>query len=146
MTELWVEHYHEHGYAIVPGVFDANEIADIAHQFDLLYQQGIAYGRSFRDRNSFFAVTDDAALGAIVRMVQWPSYFNATLERIRRDPRMLEIVAPLIGPDLKQIINVSVTVFAGSSPSVSRSRSFISTFIVRRLASNGISPRRWLPG
>ena len=98
-------HYREHGYAIVPGVFKPAEIADIAHQFDLLYRQGLAYGRSFRDRNSFFAVTDDDALGTIVRMVQWPSYFNATLERIRRHPRMLEIVAPLLGTDLKQIIN-----------------------------------------
>lgn len=105
MTEYWAEHYREHGYAVVPGVFDGDEIADIARQFDLLYQQGLAYSRSYRDRNSFFAVSDDAALGTIVRMVQWPSYFNATLERIRRDPRMLEIVAPLIGTDLKQIIN-----------------------------------------
>lgn len=105
MTEPWVEHYREHGYAVVPGVFDADEIAAIAHQFDLLYRQGLAYGRSYRDRNSFFAVSEDDALGTIVRMVQWPSYFNATLERIRRDPRMLEIVAPLIGDSLKQIIN-----------------------------------------
>lgn len=105
MTETWVEHYREHGYAVVPGVFDAAEIAEIAQQFDLLYRQGIAYGRSYRDHNSFFAVADDAALGKIVRMVQWPSYFNPTLERIRRDPRMLDILAPLIGADLKQIIN-----------------------------------------
>ncbi|MDD9904284.1 MAG: phytanoyl-CoA dioxygenase family protein [Rhodospirillaceae bacterium] len=105
MTEPWVAHYREHGYAIVPGVFDADEIAAIAAQFDLLYRQGLAHGRSYRDRNSFFAVTDDAALGTIVRMVQWPSYFNAALERIRRDARMLDIVAPLLGTDLKQIIN-----------------------------------------
>lgn len=105
MTQGWVEHYREHGYAVVPGVFDAGEIAAIAEQFDLLYRQGIGYGRSYRDRNTFFAVKDDAALGTIVRMVQWPSYFNETLERIRRDPRMLAILSPLVGTDLKQIIN-----------------------------------------
>jgi ectoine hydroxylase-related dioxygenase (phytanoyl-CoA dioxygenase family) len=37
--------------------------------------------------------------------VQWPSYFDATLDRFRLDRRLMEIVAPLIGTDLKQIIN-----------------------------------------
>ena len=61
--------------------------------------------RSFRMQNVFFNITDDAALGPIVRMVQWPSYFNKDLERIRRDPRILNILEPLIGSNLKQIIN-----------------------------------------
>jgi ectoine hydroxylase-related dioxygenase (phytanoyl-CoA dioxygenase family) len=37
--------------------------------------------------------------------VQWPSYVDPTLDRVRLDSRMLEIVAPLIGATLKQIIN-----------------------------------------
>ena len=105
MTSDWVDHYRTHGYAVVPGVFDDSEIAALAHEFDRVYAEGMAFGKSFRLQNSFFALTDDAALGPIVRMVQWPSYFNRTLERFRRDPRMLEILAPLIGSNLKQIIN-----------------------------------------
>ena len=61
--------------------------------------------RSFRMQNVFFNITDDAALGPIVRMVQWPSYFNKDLKRIRRDPSILNILEPLIGSNLKQIIN-----------------------------------------
>src|SRR3546814_15052582 len=35
----------------------------------------------------------------------WPAWIDPALERVRRDPRLLEILAPLIGRDLKQIIN-----------------------------------------
>src|SRR3546814_20617854 len=35
----------------------------------------------------------------------WPAWIDPVLERVRRDPRLLEILAPLIGRDLKQIIN-----------------------------------------
>jgi ectoine hydroxylase-related dioxygenase (phytanoyl-CoA dioxygenase family) len=61
--------------------------------------------RSFRVQNVLFNIANDASLGPIVRMVQWPSYFNRDLERYRRDPRILEILTPLLGRDLKQIIN-----------------------------------------
>jgi ectoine hydroxylase-related dioxygenase (phytanoyl-CoA dioxygenase family) len=43
--------------------------------------------------------------GKVVRGMQWPSYEDDVLDAIRTDPRMLQIVKPLIGDDLKQIIN-----------------------------------------
>jgi ectoine hydroxylase-related dioxygenase (phytanoyl-CoA dioxygenase family) len=38
-------------------------------------------------------------------MVQWPSYHQPVLNRVRLDPRFAELLEPLIGGDLKQIIN-----------------------------------------
>jgi ectoine hydroxylase-related dioxygenase (phytanoyl-CoA dioxygenase family) len=38
-------------------------------------------------------------------MVQWPSYHKPVLNRVRLDPRFLELLEPLIGYNLKQIIN-----------------------------------------
>jgi ectoine hydroxylase-related dioxygenase (phytanoyl-CoA dioxygenase family) len=38
-------------------------------------------------------------------MVQWPAYEDELLERVRRDPRWLDLLRPLIGSDIKQIIN-----------------------------------------
>src|SRR5207237_5485401 len=38
-------------------------------------------------------------------MVQWPSYHQAVLNAIRLDTRFVELVEPLIGNNLKQIIN-----------------------------------------
>ena len=41
----------------------------------------------------------------LVRMVQWPSYHQQVMDSVRLDPRFVELVEPLIGSDLKQIIN-----------------------------------------
>jgi ectoine hydroxylase-related dioxygenase (phytanoyl-CoA dioxygenase family) len=38
-------------------------------------------------------------------MVQWPSYHQRTLNAVRLDPRFVDLLEPLIGRDLKQIIN-----------------------------------------
>jgi ectoine hydroxylase-related dioxygenase (phytanoyl-CoA dioxygenase family) len=100
-----LEHYREHGYAIVKGVFDRQEVGELALAFDRLYARGLSYGASFRHQNVLFRLGDDPNLGRIVRMVQWPSYVDPVLARYRNDPRMLAILAPLLGNDLKQIIN-----------------------------------------
>lgn len=100
-----VSQYRNDGYTIVRGVFSADEVADMGAAFDRIYDRAIALERSWRDRNVFFRLAEDAALGRIVRYAQWPAWIDDTLERFRRDPRMLDLLAPLIGRDLKQIIN-----------------------------------------
>lgn len=101
----YVEHYWEYGYTIVKGVFCAREIAEIAAEFDHIYHQALRGGKSYRHQNVFFRLTRDPVLGSVVRMVQWPAYFNEVLARYRIDPRMRQLLAPLIGTNLKQIIH-----------------------------------------
>lgn len=105
MTTDHVSQFREQGYAIVRGVFGAAEGAALAAAFDRVHAEAMARGRSWRDRNTFFCLSDDDALGRIVRYVQWPGWIDETLERTRRDPRLLALLEPLIGRDLKQIIN-----------------------------------------
>jgi len=100
-----IEEYRSRGYAIVRGVFNSAEMAELAAAFDREYAAGLRHGRSFRHGNLHYRLAEDAALGRIVRLVQWSSYHDAVLNRFRVDPRMLRIVAPLIGEDVKQIIN-----------------------------------------
>ena len=97
--------YREHGFAVVRGVFRAEEIGELAAAFDEVHAQGTALGASYRHQNVLFRLAEDERLGRVLRLVQWPSYFSATLDRFRTDRRMLDILAPLIGTDLKQIIN-----------------------------------------
>lgn len=97
--------FRERGYAVVRGVFGPEEVAEMAQAFDEIYATAIAGGRSWRHRNTFYRLSDDANAGKIVRFVQWPSWQNATLEKVRRDPRFLALLEPLIGRDIKQIIN-----------------------------------------
>ena len=97
--------YWRDGYAIVPDFFDADEIAELAAATDQLYAEGLAHGSSFRHGNLFYNVAERGDGGPLVRMVQWPSYHQPALNRVRLDQRFADLLEPLIGGDLKQIIN-----------------------------------------
>jgi ectoine hydroxylase-related dioxygenase (phytanoyl-CoA dioxygenase family) len=100
-----VAQYRTNGYAVVRGVFSPDEIARIAAAIDAVHAEGVAHGRAFRHGNLFYNVRTDADGAPVVPMVQWPSYHNDVLNAVRLDPRWVELLAPLIGGDLKQIIN-----------------------------------------
>jgi len=93
------------GYAVIRGLFSAGEIAAIADAADQLYAEGIAHGRSFRHGNLFYNVAASDDGGPQVRMAQWPSYHQQVMNAVRLDHRFAQILEPLIGRDLKQIIN-----------------------------------------
>jgi ectoine hydroxylase-related dioxygenase (phytanoyl-CoA dioxygenase family) len=94
--------YRRDGYAIIPGLFSAEEVREIAAAADQVHAEGMRHGRSFRHGNLFYNVAGDPPQ---VRMVQWPSYHQPVLNGIRLERRMAQLLAPLIGADLKQIIN-----------------------------------------
>jgi ectoine hydroxylase-related dioxygenase (phytanoyl-CoA dioxygenase family) len=100
-----IEHYREEGYAIVRGFFAPDEVRQMADAFDRHRSVGMSHRASWRHGNLFYRLGEDAALGKVLKMVQWPAYEDAVLERIRRDPRWLPLLAPLIGGNIKQIIN-----------------------------------------
>ena len=101
----YLAHYRTHGFAVVRGVFRPEEVRKLSHACDRVYARAMAHGRSFRHQNVFFRLKDDPALGPVLRFAQWPAYYDKVLDRFRKDPRMLEILRPLLGQDLKQIIN-----------------------------------------
>ena len=102
LTQYWRD-----GYAIVRGFFDTHELRDISTALDQLYNEGAAHGRSFRHGNLFYNVAARSRREAqpLVRMVQWPSYHQPVMNAVRLDTRFAELLDPLIGNDLKQIIN-----------------------------------------
>jgi ectoine hydroxylase-related dioxygenase (phytanoyl-CoA dioxygenase family) len=98
-------HFRTYGYAVVRGVFSRAETLNLAAAFDRHWAEGMAHRSSFRHGNLLYRLGIDPTLGKVVRLVQWPSYGDAALERIRRDSRIFEILEPLLGRDIKQIIN-----------------------------------------
>ena len=92
------------GYAIVRGFFTPAEVAVIGAEIDKVHEAGVAHGRSFRHGNLFFKIAEGAE-GPNVQMVQWPAYQWPGLDAVRLDPRFSTLLEPLIGHDVKQIIN-----------------------------------------
>lgn len=93
------------GYAVARGVFSPDEMAALAAAFDRQYADGLRHPRSFRHGNFHVRVADDPGIGHTVRMVQWPSYSDAVLNAVRLDARLFHLVEPMLGRDVKQIIN-----------------------------------------
>ena len=100
-----IQRYRDQGYAIIRGFFSPEETALMAEAFDRHWAIGMARRASWRHGNLFYRLGQDATLGKVVRLVQWPAYEDPLLESVRRDPRWLALLAPLIGVDVKQIIN-----------------------------------------
>lgn len=99
------EEYWRDGYAVIRGLFSVEEVEAIAAATDQLRAEGEAHGRSFRHGNLFYNVARGGAGEPLVRMVQWPSYHQPVLNAFRLDLRIAEILEPLLGTELKQIIN-----------------------------------------
>src|SRR5947209_11544752 len=101
LTQYWRD-----GYAVVRGFFDPAELKEIGAALDQLYAEGAAHGRCFRHGNLFYNVAREGnGTEPLVRMVQWPSYHQPVLNGVRLDTRFVELLEPLIGRNLKQIIN-----------------------------------------
>jgi ectoine hydroxylase-related dioxygenase (phytanoyl-CoA dioxygenase family) len=99
-------HYWRDGYAVVRGFFSPREITRIAEAIEQLEAEGEAHGRCFRHGNLFYNVAREREGGEpLVRMVQWPSYHQPVMNAVRLDTRFVDLLEPLIGRDLKQIIN-----------------------------------------
>lgn len=97
--------YWRDGYTVVRGFFSVDEIAEISDALDQLYDEGVAHGRCFRHGNLFYNVAREGDGEPFTRMVQWPSYHQPVLNGVRLNTRFADLLEPLIGSDLKQIIN-----------------------------------------
>lgn len=103
--ETIAESYARDGYFVVRRVFTPAEIARLAGATDQLWREGIGLGASWRHGNLFYNIASGADGTPTVRMAQWPSYHQPVMNAVRLDPRFARLLGPLIGGDLKQIIN-----------------------------------------
>jgi ectoine hydroxylase-related dioxygenase (phytanoyl-CoA dioxygenase family) len=100
----YVAAYRKHGFIVLTGLFGTDDLGAIGAATDQLQTEGERLGRSFRHGNLFYRIADGEG-GPSVQMVQWPSYHQDVLNAVRLDRRIASILAPLLGRDLKQIIN-----------------------------------------
>lgn len=108
--------YRSQGYAIARGVMDMAEVAALRAAADELLLQARGKNADFFVGVTFFNIlrrADPFAQGAdqaevvpdSLRRVTYPYALSAVLDQHRQSPKLLSLVAALLGPDIKQIVN-----------------------------------------
>lgn len=100
-----MHYFFEFGYAVIKQLFTPAEIAAAHAATDRLKKRAGDVGASSRHGNAVFWVNPDANLGINVQGMQWPSYFEPALDAMRIDDRMGQILRPVLGENIRQIIN-----------------------------------------
>lgn len=99
-----VEHYWEHGYAIVRGLFPRDEMAAIQAEARRIYQLGLQHPATWRHGNLLYEILPESFAGQrFLLQAHWIAWVSPLFERIRRDPRVLAVMEPLLGRDIKQV-------------------------------------------
>jgi ectoine hydroxylase-related dioxygenase (phytanoyl-CoA dioxygenase family) len=97
--------FWENGYCVFRNVFSAEETKIMHDATDRVKDIGIRHKTNFRHGNLRYWVEADPVVGMNVRGMQWPAHLEPSLESMRVDQRMLRILKPLIGDNVRQIIN-----------------------------------------
>jgi ectoine hydroxylase-related dioxygenase (phytanoyl-CoA dioxygenase family) len=108
--------YHDHGYCIVPEVFDAkdldilrdasNELTEMARDFKEDHFVKETYFNMFRPCDPFDReIKQKPAVPGIIRRVTYPYAVNKKINQMRHHPKLLSCVAEILGDELVQIVN-----------------------------------------
>lgn len=99
-----VGHYWEHGYAVVRGLFSNSEMAEIQAESRRIYELGKQHHATYRHKNLLYEILPESYAGQrYVLQAHWIAWVSPLFERLRRDPRVLAVMEPLLGPDIKQV-------------------------------------------
>lgn len=106
MGNAHVGELRERGYAVIRGFLKPDEVARLREASEAVYAEGLKHHTTFRHGNLLFEVIEDPDAGCrTVLQAHWFSWINAVLEAERRSPAMFDVLAPLLGPDIKQMAN-----------------------------------------
>ena len=106
MTANHVAQLDEQGYAILRGFLPPDEVSAVRAEVDRVEAAALRHRASYRDRNLYFEILDDPEAGRkVVLQAHWFAWINPALEALRRHPRYLAVLEPLLGRDIKQIAN-----------------------------------------
>jgi ectoine hydroxylase-related dioxygenase (phytanoyl-CoA dioxygenase family) len=96
-------HYWDKGYAIVRGLFTKAEMAEIQAETARIYAEGLKHHASYRHKNLYYEILPEAYSGKRhMLQAHWFSWISPLFEKLRRDPRYLQVLEPLLGSNIKQ--------------------------------------------
>ena len=101
----WLSELMEQGFTRVPALFSPDECERVRRAAERV--RTLARHRGYEERfgNVRFFDGHDSAIGTSLRSVIWCGLIDEDLEQVRRDPRLLSLVTPLLGDTLRQVTN-----------------------------------------
>ena len=102
-SKHYAAQYWDKGYAIVRGLFNKEEMAEIQAEAAKVYADGLKHHASYRHKNLYYEILPEAFAGRrYVLQGHWFSWINPFFDKLRRDPRYFTILEPLLGRNVKQ--------------------------------------------
>jgi phytanoyl-CoA hydroxylase len=95
LADAQVEQFDRDGYVVVTGVLDATELARVVDEIDEIDAQTDAFLRSLDDDR--FSISESGALTFSPHLVAR----SPTLRDLSAHPRLVDVCADLIGPDVR---------------------------------------------
>ena len=101
-----VTQLRENGYAVVRNFLPPDDVAELVAALDRVKVEALRHHTTYRDHNVLFEVHTDPQLHERVCLqAHWTCWIDQTMEAMRRHPRYLEILEPLLGRDIKHYAN-----------------------------------------
>ena len=79
------EQYDRDGFSVLRGVYGEAEIAELAEEARVLWDEGRRHPSTFRHGNVLFRIDADPAVGPSLRFVQWAARASPVCERCSSD-------------------------------------------------------------
>lgn len=100
----YVQHYWDHGYAVVRGVFTPDEMKAVQAESQRVYAEGLKHRTTWRHKNLLFEILPESYAGRrYMIQAHWVAWISPLFEKMRRDLRVLAVMEPLLGRDIKQV-------------------------------------------
>lgn len=104
-AEAIADFYRENGYAIIRGFVDGEDLQHLRQEAANVYAEGMTHPMTYYDGNLAFDILPEKHFGKrYVQHAYWFSWINDWFARHRRSERMLALLAPIVGSDIKQLV------------------------------------------
>lgn len=99
-----IEQYHDEGYAVVRGFLPPDDVAELQQKTAELYERGLEHPCTYRHGNLAFEILPERHFGKrYLIQAYWFAWVDAYFDRMRSHPGYLELLEPLLGPNIKQV-------------------------------------------
>ena len=99
-----IAHYHQHGYAVIRGFLDTDEVAELQRHTGDLYQAGLEHPVTYRHGNLAFEILPEEHFGErYVIQSYWAAWADRYYDTLRSHPNFLAVLEPLLGRSIKQV-------------------------------------------